>query len=73
VRSGNRKKMIKKVYKAFVVFKFKFKIAPLLFFLEMIDVIKPVFLLRNYKVRRTMIQQYPAIVSKSLLYGLATR
>jgi len=73
IQKGKKKLASKHINKALLMIKYEYKITPLLLFLEMLEILKPVFRLRKYIVRRTVVKQYPYIAKASRRYMVAVR
>jgi ribosomal protein S7 len=73
IRKGKKKLVINQINKALIMFKYEFSETPLLFYLEILEKLKPTFRLRKYIVRRTTIKEYPFIARHSRRYMTAVR
>lgn len=68
MRQGKKKQIINQVQFAMLLLKFKYQAAPLLILYELLEKLKPVFLLRKYKIRRTQLVEYPYVAKNSRRY-----
>jgi ribosomal protein S7 len=67
-RQGKKKTITNQVQHAMLHLKFKYQTIPLLILYELLETLKPVFLLRKYKIRRTQIVEYPYVAKNSRRY-----
>lgn len=68
VIKGKKKKLAKSMQQALTMLKFKYQAMPLLILYELLEKLKPVFLLRKYKIRRTQLVEYPYVAKNSRRY-----